>query len=98
MEREEVKKFLTGGSVLLKVTIPKRIFSVGDEFVFHVHVDNKSNKKIQSVRAYILKTETVMNVVTTKQGVERKARTKTEKIASKEFFGVNNLFPMVFLF
>lgn len=68
----------------------------GESFSFHIHVDNKTSKKVLCVAAYVLKTETVMQVlVGGNYGVERKARSRETKYGKKEYYGVNNQFPMV---
>jgi uncharacterized protein (DUF58 family) len=75
LTREEVKHFLTSrGTLTLRVGIPKRSYRIGEEFEVTVHVDNQSSKKINSCYCYILKTETMMQIITTSKGVIRKVQ------------------------
>lgn len=79
----------------LKVSISKRIAKLGDEITFHAKVENMSKTKINCIAAYLLKTETMVHLQNTKSGVERKAKTRTEKLGQREYYGINSLFPMV---
>jgi hypothetical protein len=72
LEKTEKKSFLMSkGELSIKVKLPKKVWRPGEEIVLHIAVDNQANKKVNSVHAHILQTETTMQVVDTPRGLER---------------------------
>lgn len=95
LTREEVKSFITSrGTLTLKATIPKRAYKLGESFTINITVNNQSNKKVNSLYVYVLKTETMMQLITNNHGIERKPKSKESKEDGRQYYGHNSQFPM----
>lgn len=91
LSKEEVRSFLgTSGQLVFKVDMPKKFFSPGEQFQFHFKIDNYTSYKINRVVAYLIKTETHMEIMAAT--FERKAKTNEVKLGRTEFFQSN--FPL----
>jgi hypothetical protein len=96
LTREEERTFIGHkGRVKLKASLEKKFFKVGEKIQLNVNVENDSHKKIDSIAVYLVRYDTIVQIVPTDKGIDRKARTKTTKVVRRDYFGPTGQFPMV---